>query len=321
MAGKPLPKGPIDLRQWWGPALRIARQRIGHRAWLRRHEDDLVNFALEKLQRQASQEDVRNPEGFLSVVIHRKIIDMSISHDAEAERLALLVDELGPLLELGKDGELRELVRRQSLRGLSADVIAEEERRLTRLRAAASIAVMPDEESQLILADRFYDDSLADISALARRHKKSPNVMSNYLAKVIGSHSDPGAIGVVSEVLRSLQLRTAEAFVRILVDLDNLDVVTDPFAGAISYLELIGARSPDHKKVAVTAIARLRWLERNFPNNRGIGNKILRRLVTAGCLYVMEENDAVHDFYDVRGLTDDLSLLTALFEVVRNHSN
>lgn len=248
MAGKPLPEGPIDLRQWWGPALRIARQRIGHRAWLRRHEDDLVNFALEKLQRQASQEDVRNPEGFLSVVIHRKIIDMSVSHDAEADRLALLVDELGPLLELGKDGELRELVRRQSLRGLSADVIAEEERRLTRLRAAASIAVMPDRESQLILADRFYDDSLTDISALARRHKKSPNVMSNYLAKVIGSHSDPGAIGAVSEVLRSLQLRTAEAFVRILVDLDNLDVVTDPFGGAISHLGLLGHALPTTRR-------------------------------------------------------------------------
>ena len=280
----------------------------------------MVNFALEKLQQQTSKEEVRNPEGFLSVVIRRRIIDMSISHDAEAERLALLVDELGPLLELGNDGELRELVRRQSLRGLSADIIADEERQLTRLRAAASIAVMPDEESQSILADRFYDDSLSNISALASRHKKSPNVMSNYLAKVIGSHSDPGAIGPVSEVLRSLQLRTAETFVRILVDLDNLDVVTDPFVGAISHLELVGARSPDHKKLAVTAIARLRWLERNFPNSRGIGNKILRRLVTAGCLYVMEEHDARHDLYDPRGLSDDLALLSALFEVIRKQS-
>ena len=320
MAGKPLPRGPIDVQEWWNPALRIARQRIGRRAWIRPLEDDLVNFALEKLHRQALKEEVQNPEGFLSLVIHRKIIDLSIKKDTEAEKMALLVSELDPHLVSTRSGEYVELARRQSLRGLSADIIANEERQLTRLRAAASIAVMPDEESQLILADRFYDDSLPDISALARRHKKSPNVMSNYLAKVIGSHSDPGAIGPVSEVLRSLQLRTAESFVRILVDLDNLDVVTDPFAGAISHLELVGARSPNHKKLAMTAIARLRWLERNLPSNRGIGNKILRRLVTAGCLYVMEEQDAIHDLYDPRGLHDDLSLLTALFEVTRKHS-
>ena len=282
-------------------------------------EDDLVNFALEKLHKQSIKEEVHNPEGFLSMVIHRRIIDLSIKKEAEAKQLALLVSELEPQRLGARSGEYVELARRQSLRGLSADIIANEERQLTRLRAAASIAVMPDEESQLILADRFYDESLPDITALARRHRKSPNVMSNYLAKVIGSHSDPGAIGPVSEVLRSLQLRTAEAFVRILVGLDNLDVVTDPFAGAMSHLELVGARSPEHKKLAVTAIARLRWLERNLPNNRGIGNKVLRRLVIAGCLYVMEERDAHHDLHDPRGLADDLSVLTALFEVVREH--
>ena len=310
----------MDLQEWWDPALRIARQRIQRQAWLRPLEEDLVNFALEKLHQLAQREEVRNPEGFLSVVIQRRIIDLALKRKAESDRLALLVDELNFQKVGSGRGEFRELARRQSLRGLSADIIADEELQLTRLRAAGSIAVMPDAESREILSDRFYADPPLSISDLARLHKKSPNVMSNFLAKVIGSHDEPGAVGPVSDVLRALQLRTAESYVRILLELDELSAITDPFAGAISHLEYAGSRSKEHRKIAVAAIARVRWLERHFPSNRGIGNKILRRMVTAGCIYVMEERDAHHDLHDPRGLADDLSVLTALFEVVREHS-
>lgn len=306
----------------WEVAVRIARGLIGRRAWLAADAEDLASYSLEKLALAARREEIRNEEAFLTRVIQRRILDLAISRDAEQARLALVHDE-HPVLRLaaGRSGP-REVRRRGSqLRGVSREVIQREERDMVLLRAAATVAIMPEEWDRKVLADRFYGSTSMTITDLARRHDKKPNVMANYLKSVLGTPQRPGAVAPVATMLGTLSSRQAAAFVRVLIQHhDDLGVVTDPFGAARGHLELAGARSTRHRRDSNEAIARLTWLAGHLPDSRGRANKILRRLALAACLYVIEEQDANDDRHDPRGLSDDVAVLKAAREAITRHA-
>lgn len=306
----------------WDVAVHIARNRIGRRAWLAAEAEDLASYALEKLDRASRRNEIRNEEAFLSVVIRNRVVDLAISRDAEQARLALLDDEL-PVQRLvaGRSGP-REVRRRGSQqRGLSLEVIQKQEHDMVLLRAAAIVAVMPDEWDRAVLNDRFYGDTSMTITELARRHGKTPNVMANYLAAVLGTEQQPGAVAPVATLLGDLSFRQATAYVRVLITHDEeLGIVTDPFGAARGHLELASVRSAQHRRDANEAIARLTWLRTHLPNSRGRPNKILRRLVTAACFYVIEEHDANDDRHDPRGLSDDVAVLKSARTAVTRHT-
>ena len=149
----------------WEVSVRIARGLIGRRAWLAADAGDLASHALEKLARAARQAEIRNEEAFLTRVIQNRILDLAISRDAEQARLALVHDEHPVQRLAGGRSEPREVRRRGSqLRGLSLEVIQKEERDMVLLRAAATVAVMPDELDRAVLADRFYSDTSMTIT-------------------------------------------------------------------------------------------------------------------------------------------------------------
>ncbi len=316
-------RGSTGYGDLWDVAVRIAQHRIGRRAWLAAEAEDLASYALEKLRRASQRHEIRNEEAFLSVVIRNRVVDLAISRDAEQARLALVQDEI-PVQRVaaGRSGP-RELRRRGSqLRGLSLELIQEEERDMVLLRAAATIAAMPDPWDREVLADRFYSDTSMSITELARRHGKTPNVMANYLVAVLGTPQQPGAVAPVATLLGQLSQRQAAAYVRVLVaHEDDLAILTDPFAAAQGHLELASGRSAQHRRDATEAIARLSWLRNHMPDSRGRPNKIMRRLVTAACLYVVEERDANDDRHDPRGLSDDTVVLKAARTAISRHAH
>jgi len=318
----PTTHGTAGYADLWEVSVRIARGLIGRRTWLAADAEDLASHALERLARAARREEIRNDEAFLTRVIQNRILDLAISRDAEQARLALVHDE-HPVQQLaGGHSEPREVRRRGSQqRGLSLEVIQKEERDMVLLRAAATVAVMPDEWDRAVLADRFYSDTPMTITELARRHGKTPQVMANYLASVLGTPEQPGAVAPVRTMLDELSLRQATAFVRVLIQHhDDLGVVTDPFAAAHGHLELASTRSAQHRRDATEAIARLTWLRQHLPDSRGRPNKILRRLALFACLYVIEERDANDDRHDPRGLADDVAVLKAARATLVRHA-
>jgi len=305
----------------WDVAVKIARQRVSGRPWLRAEAEDLASHALMKLHAASRRTEIDNPEAYISRVIRNRVVDLAIKRDAEARQLVLAHDEL-PVQKLAKGGSAPVEARRRGepVRGLSLEVINKEERDMANLHAAAVLAVMPDEWDRKVLADRIYGDSSMSITDLARQYGKTPNVMANYLAGVLGSAGKPGAVVAVRTLLNELSVRQATALVRVLVDhADDLDVLSDPFASALGHLELAATYSSQHRRDAKLAIARLNWLRGHFPNNRGMPNKILRRLVAAACLYVVEQDDANNDRFD-RGLVDDVAVLKASVVTVQRHS-
>ena len=305
----------------WDVAVTIARQRVRGREWLKADVEDLASYALTKLQKAAQREEINNHEGYLSRVIRNRVIDLALKRDAEARHLVIAQDEL-PIKAVGKGGGASVEVRRGGgpVRGLSLEVIQKEERELMRLFAAAVVAVMPDKWDRAVLADRIYGGSSMTITDLARRHGKTPNVMANYLGRVLGSDEQPGAVASVKTMIDNLSVRQADAYVRVLLGhVDTLELLSDPFAAALGHLEVAASYSAQHRRDAKLAIARLNWLRGHFPNKRGLPNQILRRLVSTACLYVVEQSDANDDRFD-RGLADDVAVLTAAFAAVRRHA-
>jgi len=305
----------------WDVAVTIASQRVRGREWLKADVEDLASHALTKLHEAAQREEIDNHEAWLSVVIRNRVIDLALKRDAEARHLVIAQDEL-PIKAVVKGGGAPVEIRRRggSVRGLSLEVIQKEERELLRLLAAAVVAVMPDKWDRLVLDDRIYGGSSTTIADLARRHGKTPNVMANYLVRVLGNDEQPGAVASVKTMLDNLSVRQADAYVRVLVGhTDELELLSDPFAAAIGHLEVAASYSAQHRQDAKLSIARLNWLRGHFPNKRGLPNQILRRLVSAACLYVVEQADANHDRYD-RGLADDAAVLTATFTAVQRHT-
>jgi hypothetical protein len=115
-------------------------------------------------------------------------------------------------------------------------------------------------------------------------------------------------------------VKAADAFVKILQNFDELDLLSDPISTAIGHLEFAAQYSEAHRQQSILGVARLRSLARHMPNNRGLTNKVLGRLVKAACFYVLEVNDGRHDRQDSRGLSDDVAVVKAVSEVVRSYS-
>lgn len=297
-------------------ALRIARSLTRHDQYLKRLVDEFANKALHELKKKMVREVVDNPAAFMQWKIKRLMFDAIRRRDVEISHLNMWAEEMQAAR--GKRVDDHVDTRRHFFhnRGLSLNIIKKEEQQMANLQAAAIVAIMPDPADREILADRFYEPNMS-ISDIARKHGgRSPSSLANHLKKILGTEDSPGAIQPVNIVMKELSIATATAFLREITRLDEASVVTDPFGGAISYLELASTYSTAHKRAATVGIARLRWLESHMPSQRGLQNKILGQLVRAACLYVIEPNDARHDEQSDVGLHDDVKVLQAVHAVV-----
>lgn len=301
-----------EVARWTAAAQTIARQQCRKFVWLQQETDAVSNYALTQLLSVMKRSEVLNPEAYLTRIIINRINDLGRQHKVTEARLQFFDYE-----RPSKSGEPGGFPSSYGpMGGLSMDFIKKENRRVASLKVAAVIAIMPDAFDRELLVDRFYDDELT-VTELAQMYGKTPNTMANYLQKILGGNGHVGAVAPVYQVIEKLQLGTASAFVKILQEFDNRDQLSDPIAGAISHLEFSGTYSDAHQQLAAKGIARLRWLNNRDINNRGLTNKLLKRLVKAACFYVHEVNDARHDQLDARGLQDDVSVLDAVYEVVR----
>lgn len=296
-------------------ARRIARSRLRREPDLRQDADAIANTALESLLRAMRSQQIKSPTAFLTWKIKHLIIDAGLSRNAELEHLKVHGHELRAIRVV--DGQpVDAFSQGRQLRGLSLDIISKEERATLDLVAAAIVAIMPDLEDRKLLRDRFYEPERT-IADLARRYgKRTPAALANHLKRILGTPDEPGAVECVSHVIRHLSLKTGRAFTQILMNFDDLNRLTDPFAAAIGHLEYMSMKSPSHRQLAARGIARLRWLEQHRPSNRGIGNKLLNRLITAGCFYVLELRDARHDEFDDMGLIDDVKVLDQIHKAI-----
>jgi hypothetical protein len=211
--------------------------------------------------------------------------------------------------------------RNNELRGLSLQVISKEEDHLHSLQAQAMIHVLTDEGDKDLLTDRFFAESHMTLAQLGKKHGgRSATAMANYLAKIVGTANAAGAVEPAAIVVGKLPMKAADAFVKILQNFDELDLLSDPISTAIGHLEFAAQYSEAHRQQSILGVARLRSLARHMPNNRGLTNKVLGRLVKAACFYVLEVNDGRHDRQDSRGLSDDVAVVKAVSEVVRSYS-
>ena len=293
-------------------AKQMARQQCQKYSWLRNETDAVANFAFAQLHASMKRMEIQNPEAFLMRSIINRINDLGRRYKVKESRLEFL-DSERPSKSGGNGGFQR---NQSTFGGLSNDFIKKENRRVASLKVAAVVAIMPDEYDRTLLTDRFYDDEVT-VTELAHRHGKTPNAMANYLQKILGGNGNTGAVEPVYQMIDRLSLATATAFVKILQEYNERDILTDPIAGAVSHLEFAGSYSEAHRQLAVLGVARLRWLERHEVSNRGLTNKLLNRLVKAACFYVHEVDDARHDRMDARGLQDDVRVLEMVSQVVR----
>jgi hypothetical protein len=291
---------------------KIARQQCKKYDWLRNETDAVANFALAQLHASMKRMVILNPDAFLMRSIINRINDLGRRYKVKESRLQFLESERPS--KSGGDGGIPR--HQGTLGGLSIDFIKKENRRVASLKVAAVVAIMPDEYDQKLLAERFYDDEVT-VTELAHRHGKAPNAMANYLQKILGGNGNTGAVEPVYQMMDRLSIATATAFVKILQEYNDRDILTDPIAGAVSHLEFAGSYSEAHRQLAVLGVARLRWLERHEVCNSGLTNKLLNRLVKAACFYVHEVDDARHDRMDARGLQDDVNVLDVVSQVVR----
>jgi hypothetical protein len=303
-------KQEAELRRYKAVVEQIARQQCAQQNWLRGMDGDVSNFTLTQLQKAMKQTEILNIEAFVTTVVKNRINDLGRRHKVEEGRMYFQDFERS-----ARGGD--ELIQNnRGMRGLTLDIIEQEDRRVLSLKASAAVAIMPDEKDRDLLKHRFYGFDVS-ITELAATYGKTPNSMANYLQKILGGNGDLGAIEPVYQVVERLQLRTASAFVKILQEYDDRDQLTDPIGGAISHLEFAGTYSEAHRQLAVLGVARLRWLGRREIDNRGLTNKLLKRLVKAACFYVHEPEDARHDRLDANGLRDDVNVLEVVSEVVR----
>lgn len=306
-----------DLREMGELALRIAKRYLRREGYLPVTAEMIANQAMASLADRIETEDVANPAGFLTWKIKRLVIDAGLARKVEVNKMVLFNVEVPRYQKnFSGGGEMELLPRDDQFRGLSLPIINDEESEAVNLKAAAIIASMPDPDDRELLTSRFYGFDLS-ITDLARMHgNKSPNAMANYLKKILGTPEEPGAVKCVGLVMDRLSLTTGRAFTRILANYDELDRLSDPIGAAIGHLEFMGTQSSGHRKLAAKGIARLQWMARHRPSNRGLPNKLLNRLITAGCFYVIEVRDARHDEYDEFGLVDDIKVLDAIYQAI-----
>jgi hypothetical protein len=295
--------------------------------WLLMYADDLKSLAVTELlkanERRAKQKltALENPAGYMTRVVQHRVTDLARHREVQNRQLRLLADELPAgvriqgIDEHGRNSDV--FPRNNELRGLSLQVISKEEDHLHSLQAQAMIHVLTDEGDKDLLTDRFFAESQMTLAQLGIKHGgRSATAMANYLAKIVGTANAAGAVEPAAIVVGKLPMKTADAFVKILQNFDELDLLSDPITTAIGHLEFAAHYSEDHRQQAILGIARLRYLSRHMPNSRGLSNKVLIRLIKAACFYVLEVNDGRHDRQDARGLQDDVAVLKAVGDAV-----
>lgn len=299
--------------------------------WLVMYADDLKSLAVTELmkanERRAKQKltVLENPAGYMTRVVQHRVTDLARHREVQNRQLKLLADELPAGIriqgvdERGCNSDV--FPRNNELRGLSLQVISKEEEQLHSLQAQAMIHVLTDEGDRVLLTDRFFSESQMTLAQLGKKHGgRSATAMANYLAKIVGTANAAGAVEPAAIVVGKLPMKTADAFVKILQNFDELDLLSDPITTAIGHLEFAAQYSEAHRQQSILGVARLRSLARHLPSNRGLSNKVLGRLVKAACFYVLEVNDGRHDRQDSRGLSDDVAVVKAVSEVVRSYS-
>ena len=302
-------------------AVRIAKRAIAKQAEpnLPRQVDDIAAKAFKELHRAMARETINNPEAFLTWKIQRLVLDARRKIDVERNYLQVWANEMEAVKGKRLHDEYDHRAGRVPFFGLSNEIISREEQTMTNLVANAMVDILPDPNDRAILTDRFhavYDT----ITELAHAHKKSPSAMANHLKKLIGTNESPGVLVSVDDAMRRLSLKTASEFGRQIGRIDSTSSLSSPIDGAISYFEYAGTRSRVHQQQAAMGIAHLRWLHSHKPSSRGLGNKVLLRLIHAACLYVMEPNDAKHDSWSELGLHDDVAVVKALQKTVAKFS-
>lgn len=320
-----------DLKALQEIAGQIVALAVRRDSWLQMYTDDLKSLAVTDLmkanERRAKQKltELENPAGYMTRVVQHRVTDLARHREVQNRQLRLLADELPAGIriqgvdERGSSSDV--FPRNNDFWGLSLQVISKEEEQLHSLQAQAMIHVLTDEGDKALLTDRFFAESQMTLAQLGKKHGgRSATAMANYLAKIVGTANAAGAVEPAAIVVGKLPMKTADAFVKILQNFDELDLLSDPITTAIGHLEFAAQYSEGHRQQSILGVARLRSLARHLPSNRGLSNKVLGRLVKAACFYVLEVNDGRHDRQDSRGLSDDVAVVKAVSEVLRSYS-
>ena len=320
-----------EAKQFSQSAKNIVQSLVRREPWLNLHADDLQVIAVQDLlaanARRIKQEldPIENPAAYMTRVMKNRIIDLGRRRQVQYRQLRLLADELPDGVRIqgvNRGAESTDVFPRNAqTRGLSLETIGKEQNQLHSLQAAAMISVLPEGEERLILEHRFFESDGLSLAQLGKKFGgRSATAMANFLAKIVGTANSSGAVEPAAIVVGELQMKTAEAFVKVLQYYDDLDLLSSPIQTAIGHLEFAAHYSEDHRQQSILGIARLRYLERHMPNARGLSNKVLIRLINAACFYVLEVNDGRHDRQDGRGLQDDVAVLKAVSDVVRRYA-
>ena len=288
--------------------------------YLKNSADDLASRAVAALKEAMKRTEIHNKEAFMAWKIKRLMIDAARQQKAETNRMTVWRDELAAVRgqRIAEEHQNRAQWFRNG--GLSAGVIDQEDEEMAKLQAQAMVLIMPTVTERLVLDDRFFNPTLS-ITDISHKYKfMTPQSLANYLKKLLGQELAPGALTPVASAVGQLSLATARAFLHSIWAVDDAERMTNPVAGAMSYLELAATYSPAHHERAQVGLGHLRWIERHMPSQRGIHNKILHRLITAACLYVMLADDAKHDRYSDVGLHDDVSVVAAVQQAVQQYA-
>ena len=287
-------------------ATRVAREIIGLNRWADSYEDALVAHALAQYEKIEDKQTIRNLGGLFATVIRRKVIDIKRQLKVSDRRL----QELGALW-----ADAPNLTR-----GLSDVVIRREAAALLALQFRAAMACITDSEARAMIEYKVYSKAEPNLREIGERFGGlGAAAVHNRLGRYFGLGDRPGGLEPVLGIFEDLSLPTAKAFVEILETYESRDMHDDPIAAAISYLQEAGKSSPGQRDLVSQAQGRLRWLANHLPNNRGLVNQVLRRLIFAGCFYVLEADDAKSDRHHPRGLRDDVEILDRIWGVTRNH--
>lgn len=320
-----------EAEQFSQSAKNIVQSLVRREPWLNLHADDLQAIAVQDLlaanARRIKQklDPIENPAAYMTRVMKNRITDLGRRRQVQYRQLRLLAHELPDGVRIqgvNHGAESTEVFPRNAqTRGLSLEIISKEQDQLHSLQATAMISVLPEGEEKSVLEYRFFESDGLSLAQLGKKFGgRSATAMANFLAKIVGTANSSGAVEPAAIVVGELQMRTAEAFVKVLQNYDDLDLLSSPVQTAIGHLEFAAHYSEDHRQQSILGIARLRYLERHMPNARGLSNKVLIRLIHAACFYVLEVNDGRHDRQDARGLQDDVAVLKAVSDVVRRYS-
>lgn len=314
---------PREQERLTAVAKSVGRGLVAGSPWAAKYKDELISHGLSELFKSLKKTSIDNPEAYLVQTMKNKLYSLSRHQKVVHNGLRLLAADLPPGVTVrgvvsDKDDQFEVFPRNVQFRGLSLDVIAREEDRLRSLQAAAMIAVLPDPADRALLWDRFHTDQT--LAELGQRHgTRSVTSVANHLAKLVGAAGRPGAVEPAGVVVGMLPFRSADVFVHLLQQFDELDILSDAVGAAIGHMQYAARFSPQHRQQSVLGVARLQYLARNLPDNRGLTHKVLGRLVRTACFYVLEETDARHDHHDPRGLEDDVMVVKAVGDVLRRY--